>query len=207
MSPRIYSIEGNIGAGKTTILEKIESLNNPKICVVREPVDAWTSIRDSNGENILEKFYKDPKSYSFPFQVLAFNTRLNTLKNALKENSHCEVILCERSLHADGYIFAKMLYDDGFIDEISYRIYEKMYSNGIEEFPLSGVIYLDVEPEICAERILKRGRMGEENIKMDYLQRCHEYHQTWLNTTELDYPVIKYTNITELIFTTITNPA
>ena len=206
MSPRIYSIEGNIGAGKTTILEQIESLGNPRISVVREPVDAWTSIRDSNGENILEKFYKDPKSYSFPFQVLAFNTRLNTLKTAIVEYSHCDVILCERSLHADGYIFAKMLYDDGFIDEISYRIYEKMYSNGIHEFPLSGVIYLDVEPDICAERILKRGRMGEENIKMDYLQRCHEYHQTWLNTTELDYPVIKYTNITELI-STITNSA
>jgi deoxycitidine kinase len=206
MSPRIYSIEGNIGAGKTTILEEIELLNNQKICVVREPVDAWTSIRDSNDENILEKFYKDPKSYSFPFQVLAFNTRLNTLKNALIEYSHCDVILCERSLHADGYIFAKMLYHDGFIDEISYRIYEKMYSNGIQEFPLSGVIYLDVEPEICAERILKRGRMGEENIKMDYLQRCHVYHQTWLNTTDLDYPVIKYTNITELI-SSIMNPA
>ena len=199
MTPRIYSIEGNIGAGKTTILEEIESIGNPKICVVREPVDAWTSICDSSGENILEKFYKDPNKYSFVFQILAFHTRLNTLRNAMIKHADCDIILCERSLQSDGHIFAKMLYDDGLIDEISYRIYEKIYYAEIEQFALSGVIYVDVPPETCAERILKRGRVGEENIKLDYLQRCHSYHTIWLTTEKLDYPVIKYTNVNDLM--------
>jgi len=203
MLPKIYSIEGNIGAGKTTILEEIESLRNSKICIVREPVDVWTLIRDSTGENILEKFYKDPKKYAFAFQVLAFNTRLNTIKNAFNHSNNSEnkyeVILCERSLHSDGHIFAKMLYDDGLIDEISYKIYEKMYSEAIKEVSLSGVIYLDIPPETCAERIVKRARDGEENITLDYLQRCHRYHSTWLNTESLEYPVIKYTSIPDLI--------
>ena len=194
MSPRIYSIEGNIGAGKTTLLEKVESCKYAKVVVLREPVDAWTSIRDSTGENILEKFYKDPATFSFAFQILAFHTRIQSLKKTIAENPDCEIILCERSLHADGHIFAKMLYDDGMINEISYKIYRKMYFDGLAEFPLAGVIYMDVEPTVCAERIVKRGRAGEDNIQLSYLERCHEYHETWLNG-DVEYPVEKYTDI------------
>ena len=197
MTPLIYSIEGNIGAGKTTLLEQIEAIGHYNVYVLREPVDMWTLIRDSEGENILEKFYKDPKTYAFPFQVLAFHTRLETLTKTIAENPICNIILCERSLHADGHIFAKMLYDDGMIDEISYRIYQKMYLDGIAKFPLSGAIYLDVEPEVCAERIVKRGRVGEESISLDYLQRCHDYHASWLNVRQ-PYPVIKYKSIENL---------
>lgn len=197
--PRIYSVEGNVGVGKSTLLEHIETLGNPNIILLKEPVDAWTSLRDNNGENILEKFYRDPKTYAFPFQVLAFHTRLYTLKKVVNENPTAEVILCERSLHADGHIFAKMLYDDGMIDDISYKIYEKMYEDGINQFPLAGIIYLDVEPEICAERIVKRGRSGEEDISMDYLKRCHEYHRHWLTKENLEYPVEKFTDIDGLL--------
>ena len=197
--PIIYSIEGGIGSGKTTLLEHIETLGNPSIIVLKEPVDIWTSVRDNNGENILEKFYKDPKTYAFPFQVLAFHTRLQSVKKAIEDNPTIDIILCERSLHADGHIFAKMLYDDGMIDDISYKIYEKMYEDGINQFPLAGIVYLDVEPEICAERIVKRGRPGEEDISLDYLKRCHEYHRQWLTKEDLTYPVEKFTDIDGLL--------
>jgi deoxyadenosine/deoxycytidine kinase len=197
--PRIYSVESNIGCGKTTLLEHIETLNIPNIIILKEPVDAWTSVRDPDGENILEKFYKDPKTYSFPFQVLAFHTRLQSLKKAIEDNPTIDIILCERSLHADGHIFAKMLYDDGMIDEISYRIYQKMYDDGIAQFPLTGVFYIDVPPNICAERIVKRGRPGEESISMEYLERCHAYHQAWLKSDGLDYPVETYKDVDTLL--------
>ena len=197
--PRIYSVEGSVGCGKTTLLQHIESLNHPKIVVLKEPVDVWTSVRDKDGENILEKYYKDPKTYAFPFQILAFHTRLQSIKNTILENPYCDAILCERSLHADGNIFAKMLYDDGLIDEISYKIYQKMYDDGIQQFPLDGIIYLDVAPEICAERIVKRGRSGEEGIPMAYLNKCHEYHKAWLKYGKLDCPIETYTNIDALL--------
>lgn len=196
--PRIFVLEGNISAGKSTLLEHIETLRKPNIVVLKEPVDAWTSVRDADGENILEKFYKDPKTYSFPFQILAFHTRLQSIKKAIEDNPTADVILCERSLHADGHIFAKMLYDDGMIDDISYRIYQKMYADGIAQFPLAGIVYLDVEPEICAERIVKRGRSGEESIPLDYLKRCHAYHETWLKSDNLEYPVETYTDLDAL---------
>jgi deoxycitidine kinase/deoxyguanosine kinase len=197
--PRIFSIEGNIGAGKTTLLAEIERLSNSEIHVIREPVDIWMSVTDENGEGILQKFYKDPKKYAFAFQVLAFNTRLDLLKNAIREHPECATFICERSLHADSNIFAKMLFDDGMIDDISYKIYQKIYESGISEFPLDGVIYLNVPPETCAERIVKRNRTGEDKISLEYLNSCHTYHENWLKRTDLEYSVVEYTNLNDLI--------
>jgi deoxyadenosine/deoxycytidine kinase len=192
---RIYSCEGNIGAGKTTLLSHIETLtksfNTYQIIVLREPVDVWSTVCSNDGLNILENFYKDPVKYAFPFQVLAFTTRLTMLKNAIKDNPECKVIICERSLYADGNIFAKMLYDDGTMDDISYKIYRKMYENAVEDFPLTGVIYLTIPPDLCAKRIVQRGRSGEENIPLEYLEKCSKYHESWLNHKELGFQLIK----------------
>jgi deoxyadenosine/deoxycytidine kinase len=123
--------------------------------------------------------------------VLAFTTRLTMLKNAIKENPDCEVIICERSLYADGNIFAKMLYDDGTMDNLSYQIYRKMYEDAISEFPLTGVIYLTIPPDLCAKRIVQRARSGEENIPLEYLEKCSKYHETWLNRLSLGFRVIR----------------
>jgi deoxyadenosine/deoxycytidine kinase len=192
---RIYSCEGNIGAGKTTLISHIEmlanSFNKYQIIVLREPVDIWTTVRSPDGLNILENFYKDPVKYAFPFQVLAFTTRLIMLKNAIKDNPDCEVIICERSLYADGNIFAKMLYDDGTMDDLSYQIYRRMYEDAVLEFPLSCVIYLTIPPELCAKRIVERARSGEENIPLEYLEKCSKYHDTWLNKMNIGYQVIR----------------
>ena len=199
MTPRIYSLEGNIGAGKTTLLEEIETLNDPTIHLIKEPVDIWMSVCDENGESILQKFYKDPKKYAFAFQLFAFNTRLQLFKRAIKEHSECSIFIIERSLYADGYIFVKMMYDDGMIDDVSYKIYQNIYESGLEEFHIDGVIYLNVPPEICSQRIKKRNRIGEENIPLEYLQRCHSYHETWLKRTNLEYSVIEYTTLKQVL--------
>jgi len=180
----IYSCEGNIGAGKSTLLAKEKMRMEDKHYIfLQEPVDEWTKVCDENG-NILENFYKDPKKYAFAFQILAFTTRLSILKKTMKENPDA-IIICERSLQADGNIFAKMLYDDGLIDEISYRIYMKMYEEAVLEFPLAGIIYLSASPEVCNERIRKRNRLGEENISLDYLKKCHRYHEEWLKNENI----------------------
>jgi deoxycitidine kinase/deoxyguanosine kinase len=192
---RIYSIEGNIGAGKTTLLSHIENMiinpNSNKIIFMREPVDIWTSIVDANGVNLLQNFYKDTKKYAFPFQIFAFSTRLTLLKNTLKNNPECEILICERSLYADGNIFAKMLYDDMMMDETQYQIYRQMYDDAIHDYPLSGVIYLTIPPSVCANRIVYRNRAGEENIEMKTLEKLHTYHEKWLNEPYLEFYVLQ----------------
>ena len=193
--PQIISIEGNIGAGKTTVIHKIEQFleetNNTRIRVLKEPVDLWSTIKDENNETILEKFYKDPKTYAFPFQILAFMTRLSEIKKMLETYPDCEILLCERSIEADKNIFAKMMYDDGLMDLISHQIYLTMSENMRADFPLSKVFYLDIPVETCIERIKKRNREGEENIAANYLEKCMKYHTDWLFDSDLNYEVVK----------------
>jgi deoxyadenosine/deoxycytidine kinase len=182
MSPKIYSIEGNIGIGKSTILKNLkEYINDDDIIFLQEPVNMWEEIKDENGESIIKKFYENQKKYAFSFQILAYTTRLSILRDALNNNPNCKAIICERSLEADKNIFAKMLYDDDIIEEINYKIYEKFFDIYSEKYRIDGIIYLSSTAEICYDRILKRARNGENNIPLEYLQKCKKYHDEWLN--------------------------
>ena len=184
--PIIISLEGNIGAGKSTFLDNLEShLGKQSGWVfLREPVHIWDQIRDQNGETILSKFYANPDKYAFSFQIMAYTTRLHELKRVLKENPGCIGVICERSLDADKHIFAKMLHADGLIDDVMYDIYERYFSEYEGDLTLNGMIYVEAEPEVCFQRVAKRSRDGESNIALDYLQKCHEYHCKWIQNTE-----------------------
>ena len=140
--PIIISLEGNIGAGKSTFLEHLEKTlsNNSEWIFLREPVHIWDQIRDENGETMLSKFYANPEKYAFAFQVMAYTTRYQELKRIIQEYPNCKGILCERSLEADKFIFAKMLHSDGLIDNVMYTIYEKYFSVYEGNFNLDGII-------------------------------------------------------------------
>ncbi len=180
--PKIISIEGNIGAGKTTILSKIQEKyeNDKSVVFIKEPVDVWEQVRDASGENILQKFYADSNKYAFPFQVMAYITRYSAIAKAVRENPDCRVIICERSLDADFQIFAKMLYDDGVIEDVCYQIYRKIYDEYSGAYPVTGYVYIDADADICSRRIGKRGRGGEAAIPLEYLEKCKKYHDKWL---------------------------
>ena len=182
--PLIISIEGNIGAGKSTLLERLQKhcAGRSDIVFLREPVDIWEAVRDpADGQNILQKFYGDSAKYSFPFQIMAFMSRLSLIEGAIREHPECSVIVCERSLCADRNIFAKMLSDDGLIESVCYQIYGKMYDEFSSKYQADGIVYVDAEADVCFRRIAKRGRDGEGGIALDYLEKCKKYHDAWLS--------------------------
>ena len=173
--PRIITLEGNIGAGKSTLLEKLHEKyqHDPTIIFLKEPVDTWEQIKDeTSGDTILKMFYANPAKYAFPFQIMAYITRLSLLVQTVKSNPDARIIICERSLEADKNIFAKMLHDDGIIDSVCYQIYERVFAEFTDQFAVSGVVYIDADPGVCASRIMKRARDGEGGIALDYLQKC-----------------------------------
>jgi deoxyadenosine/deoxycytidine kinase/dUTPase len=183
---RIVTIEGNIGAGKSTLLTALrEHINN--VVFVKEPVDEWDSIRDEEGVTILKKFYMDPAAYAFSFQMMAFISRLVILKNAVahaKERSIAEnseiLVVSERSLLTDRNVFAAMLRDMGHLEDIDFAIYTRWFSAFASEFDVNDVVYLDVTPETCAQRVQSRARPGEDPISLDYLRQCGEYHARFI---------------------------
>ena len=185
--PYIISIEGNIGSGKTTLIDRLQEVlpkNVHKFVFLREPVPVWESVQDANtGENILQKYYSDPSKYAFPFQVLAYMSFYNQLTDAIKNAGENTVIICERSMQSSRAIFAKMLKEDGIIEDINYKILEMFYGQTVE-IHLDAIIYLDVDVVTCNERINKRGRPGEGNIPLEYLEKCGKYHDDWLHTVK-----------------------
>jgi deoxyadenosine/deoxycytidine kinase len=205
--PLILSLEGNIGSGKSTMLENLQKKmkDHKNIIFLKEPLDVWESIKDSDGENILKKFYKDPKKYAFSFQVMAYATRLKLIKDTVKENPLCSAIICERSLEADRKIFAKMLFDDGILEDVEYQIYNTFCNEMSNVYGLDGMIYIETDPEICLERITKRSRQGEEGITLEYLQKCHNYHNNWLNKESLNGPILKINTNTDVAYNNLYN--
>ena len=184
---QIISIEGNIGSGKSTLLKNLKNhyANNENIVFLKEPVDEWEQIKDDNNVTMLEKFYADQERYSFPFQMMAYISRLAILKETIKNHPNA-IIITERSLYTDKMVFAKMLHNDNKIETINYKIYLKWFDTFANDFPVHKIIYVNAEPEICSERIKKRSRLGESNIPLDYLQNCHHYHNEMLNKENQD---------------------
>jgi deoxyadenosine/deoxycytidine kinase len=183
----IISIEGNIGSGKSTLLANLKEhfKDNVNIVFLKEPVDEWAKIKDSNGITILEKFYANQEKYSFPFQMMAYVSRIKELRNTVKEqnknSSDPFIIITERSLYTDKMVFAKMLYDAGKIEYVNYQIYLNWFDTFSDEFPVHKVVYVKTSPEKCHKRILKRSREGEDNIPLSYLKSCSFYHDNMLD--------------------------
>ena len=195
----IYSVEGNIGSGKSTLVRHLKDnlkqiyYENPfskgdmgstqdiikkNIIYLLEPVDEWMKITDNDGEPILTKFYKNQEKYAFSFQMMAYISRIASLRKTIRENPD-SIIICERSVYTDFNVFAKMLYDDGKIEEVNYTIYKQWFDEFTQDAPITGTIYLKVSPDVCSERITKRNRDGEI-IPLEYLKNCGKYHDDWL---------------------------
>jgi deoxyadenosine/deoxycytidine kinase len=198
--PIIISFDGNIGSGKsTTCYEYEQYLKNgmnaadaaadarifptitsfeDEVCFVDEPVALWNQICDKDGVNIITNLYKDIRANAFKFQMMAYISRLSLLRKAVK-NPNIKLIITERSVETDRNVFAKMLYDAGDISHDEFQIYTMWFDEFLTDVPLAGIVYINASPSVCMERIGKRARAGE-TIQSDYIQRCHDYHESWI---------------------------
>lgn len=178
---KLYSIDGNIGSGKSSIIQKLRNTVgfSKDIIFVKEPVDEWQEVQDKDGINIISKFYSDRTKWSFAFQMMAFISRTTNLKRVVRDNPDA-IIITERNMQTDRDVFAKMLYDAGDINEIEFIIYNKWFDELVEEFPLAGIVYINTSPRVCLERIYTRNRAGE-TIPEEYIESCNTYHNVYVS--------------------------
>lgn len=108
---------------------------------------------------------------------------LTRMKKMMTKNSNNNICIFERSIFTDNYIFAKTLFDDGTMKHIEYKVFKDWYENMLNNIlsQIKGIIYLNVDPCVCCERIKKRNRSSENVISMDYLNKLHENHELWIN--------------------------
>jgi len=188
-TPLIIAVEGNIGSGKTTLVEVLrhqlhsllsaQDLAGREIIFYEEPLDQWAAIQDKAGETMLAKFYADQKRYAFPFQIMALMSRLEIFHRLIRNNPN-SIIICERSMLTHRRIFFQMLADDGVIDDVCFQVYKRWFDHMIDEIDVAGYVYVRAEPAVSHHRVLLRAREGE-TIPLAYLDKCHRYHETWLS--------------------------
>lgn len=192
MYPILISLDGNIGAGKSTLLEALVELL-PEITVVQEPVADWVTLRNQTGKNLLELFYDDTARWCYTFQNCAILTRLMHTMDILKSWKHSEgklpVVITERSVLTDRYVFAEMLHREGKMDDLEWNLYLKWFDHFAKDLPVKGIIHITTSAETSKGRIQKRGRSGEEKIHMKYLEQLHTQHNSWIETVHL--PVLE----------------
>ncbi len=73
-----------------------------------------------------------------------------------------------------------MLYEDKKIEDVNYTIYNKWFHHFIDNAHIHAYVYIETSPDVCLKRIRKRNRTGED-IPINYLERCHNKHDEWLN--------------------------
>lgn len=169
----MYFVEGNIGCGKSSFLRELEKLHVP---ILQEPVDVWARTRNENGKNILEEFYSDPTRNAYLFQSIAFRSRVDAMSKLTQPKT-----VVERSVFTDRNIFAATARADGHMSNIEWDDYVKWFDWVIDKCPKpEKFVYLRAEPETCMERIGHRARSGESTITLEYIQKLHERHDTWL---------------------------
>jgi len=171
----LFFVEGNIGAGKSTFLKMI-CKHIPAATVTLEPCEEWQNVA---GHNFLEAFYKDTKHWGSLFQVYVNMTRV---RKQQKEFATTDVVqIMERSWYSDRYCFQQIMYDLGFLDDLSLSVVRELWAWGKQDVATPvGFIYLRVEPEICMDRMKSRARDEEVGVGLDYLQRLHVCHENLL---------------------------
>jgi len=187
-SPIIISIEANIGAGKSTVLQKLQNILDPTTtkCIL-EPIHYWDTFYDQQtNRSLLELYYNNPTKYALPLQTMIYSSLSAILQEAVQEmdflpyNNQNKMIITERSLQTSCSIFTKMLYNSNIMTQVEYQVYTNCIANNPAK--LDVCIYLRSEPEVCYERIRDRNRDGEHKITLEYLRTCHEAHETWINS-------------------------
>lgn len=165
----IITFEGNIGAGKTTFLNRFYSdpyVNDiiPNLVLRTEPVAKY---EDTNGYNYLKAYYDDPKGNAFKFQVLAIALMGETIAEAnnMIRNS---TILIDRGPHSCK-MFTELQLTLGNLETNEYDILDMLSKHTLHTNLIDAVVVIDTDPPTCARNVSSRGRPEERNMSISYL--------------------------------------
>lgn len=128
---KLYVIEGNIAAGKSTLLERIrnecDSVNGKPVKLWDEPLTDYLNMSSKECPtpvNLLNYFYDDRRGHSFGFQLVSLIAHHKNMSLAL--NNNCMNIF-ERGILSNKNVFCKMAPDQGFISDIQWMEYNYIY--------------------------------------------------------------------------------
>jgi deoxyadenosine/deoxycytidine kinase len=166
-------VEGNIGSGKSTLIQSLVlwfEFRNYKVVCVDEPIGQWKACVDKSGVNYFERFYKNQQENAFVFQLMCMTSRVAKLKRTIDKykNEKNVVVICERSIESGNEIFGQLLVDEGKMTSNE----QLFIKNNTIDFNIDDekvVLFIDTSIGKCIERISARNRDGEDLISREYL--------------------------------------
>ncbi|MEE8163371.1 MAG: deoxynucleoside kinase [Anaerolineae bacterium] len=172
MAKHLILVAGNIGAGKTSLTERLATRLG------------WQAAYESVADNpYLADFYKDMPAWSFHLQIFFLSHRAiqhRTLAAALTS------AIIDRSIYEDGYVFARALYQLGNMTERDYHAYRRLFELVVNSLPAPDLLlYLKVSVPTLVHRIHSRGRDIEASITADYLALLDSFYEDWLADFDL----------------------
>ena len=180
MGTLIY-VEGGIGVGKSTYCAEIAARLNYR--AIEEPVKS---------NPYLEKFYQDPKKYAYEMQIYLLHRRIGLQQLAAAEALYSPDFagaLLDRTVFGDR-IFEELHHEDGNISDLQHHAYLTAVRNmQLMLYPPTILVFLDAEPSISFDRIVKRNRGCEAGISLEYLERLtRRYHKFIQSAKDGRYP-------------------
>jgi deoxyadenosine/deoxycytidine kinase len=155
----VIIIDGNIGSGKSTIIEKLKKDNF-----------LTKSEKLNNFEPWIQLYYKNMKKYALGFQLEVLMSHMKN-KYLVKDKS---LTVLERSPLSCLYIFGKHLLEKNILSQLEHDLCIRVN----EEYGWipKNIIYLQTSPEIAYQRVINRNRSGENNISKEYLISLNNYY-------------------------------
>jgi deoxyadenosine/deoxycytidine kinase len=168
----IILIDAVVGAGKTTLSEKIgKKLNIP----------IYYELQNQSTMNLLEEFYKDKNRWSFALQIHFLNERFRMIKEITKAGTG----ILDRSIFGDR-IFAQMLNEDGYMTNDEFLTYSNLLDNMLEHVSKPDLLlYIDCDLDTAMKRIKGRGREMEQSVDSVYWSRLNEKYTNWYEGYDL----------------------
>ncbi len=167
MDYKYIVIEGNIGAGKTSLVKKFGEDYKARLILERFAENPF-----------LPKFYEDPDRYSFQVELSFLADRYHQLKEELSNRTIFSNLILADYYFAKSLIFARItLKDDEF------HLYRQLYDIIHQHLPVPDLyVYLHLPVEKLISNIRKRGREYEKNIDDAYLLKLQNGYFDYLKT-------------------------
>lgn len=174
MSIDYLVIEGNIGAGKTTLATMLSVDLNSKL------------ILEGFSDNpFLPKFYSDPAKYSFPLELSFLAERYSQLKTDLASRD-----LFHELTIMDYYFMKSLIFAQNTLAPDEYNLYRKFFDIIYDRLPRPDLyVYLHMPESKLIENIKQRGRDYEQSIETSYLKTIREGYFNFFSQ-QTDFPVL-----------------
>lgn len=170
MKYRFITIEGNIGAGKTTLAHLLSRKLNARL-ILEEFAD----------NPFLPKFYENQKQYAFPLELFFMAERFKQLKDMLQTKDMFQSVTVSDYLFTKCLLFAKVN-----LPEEEFRLYQKLFDIIHQQLIFPDIlIYLHAPVHQLKQNIKKRNRSYEQSINDDYLFTLQETYTSYIKQHNL----------------------